>query len=143
MKGGSSPQASGEYALLSWNGDSLDLLAPGDLPAEARLVYDANMQSKPLFTKPFDRQLLQAPDPVPCRTITGRKPPIHIYLITICRIERKYVGQTVDVTARFNRHMSQLKKTHGSRRSTAAFAKAANTRDFRQTEWFRRSSQLG
>ena len=52
MKGGTSPQASGEFALLSWNGNSLELLAPGDLPAEARLVYDANMQSKPLVTKP-------------------------------------------------------------------------------------------
>ena len=65
MKGGFSPQAPGEFALLSWNGDSLELLAPVDLPAKARLVYDANMQSKPLFTKPVDRQLLQAPDPSP------------------------------------------------------------------------------
>ena len=65
MKGGFSPQAPGEFALLSWNGDSLELLAPGDLPAKARLVYDANVQSKPLFTKPVDRQLLQAPDPSP------------------------------------------------------------------------------
>ena len=58
MKGGFSPQAPSEFDLLSWNGDSLELLAPGGLPAKARLVYDANMQSDPLFTKPVDRQLL-------------------------------------------------------------------------------------
>ena len=32
-------------------------------------MYDANMQSNPLFTKPVDRQLLQAPDPSPLQDI--------------------------------------------------------------------------
>ena len=51
MKGGFSPQAPGEFALFSWNGDSLELLAPGDLRAAAKLVLDINIQPNPLFMK--------------------------------------------------------------------------------------------
>ena len=47
MKGGFSPQAPGEFALLTWNGDSLELLAPGDLPAEAKLgISPAALQGR-------------------------------------------------------------------------------------------------
>ena len=36
--------------------------------------YDANMQSNHLFTKPVDRQLLQAPDPSPTAALAGHEP---------------------------------------------------------------------
>ena len=61
------------------------------------------------------------------RLACGSRGGLGQYLITNCRNGRKYVGLTVDVTARFNRHMAQPNKRMAA---DVACAKAANTQDF-------------
>ena len=90
-------------------------------------MYDANMQSKPLFTKPVDRQLLQAPDPSPLQDMNREEAAYPHLPDHKLQNGRKYVGQTVDVTARFNGHMAQLNRRMAA---DVACAKAANTQDF-------------